>query len=78
MHPKCAGCNYTLYPIGTATIVTIDIYADISFVMLQRDTNEQGYCKNEMANINLNNSKGCGLPLSEQTKGMVRTRVADL
>ena len=31
-----------LYPIGTATIVTIDIDADLSFVT-KRDTNEQGY-----------------------------------
>ena len=29
-----------LYPVGTATIVTIDIDADLSFVT-KRDTNEQ-------------------------------------
>ena len=31
-----------LYPVGTATVVTIDIDADLSFV-IKRDTNEQGY-----------------------------------
>ena len=33
-----------LYPVGTATIVTIDIDANLSFVThTKRDTNEQGY-----------------------------------
>ena len=41
MHPECTCYNY-LYPVGTATIVTIDIDADLSFVT-KRDTNEQGY-----------------------------------
>ena len=31
-----------LYPVGTATIVTIDIDTDLSFVT-KRDTDEQGY-----------------------------------
>ena len=31
-----------LYPVGTATIVIIDIDADLSFVA-KRATNEQGY-----------------------------------
>ena len=36
-------CDITiLYPVGTATIVTIDIDADLSLVA-KRDTNEQDY-----------------------------------
>ena len=31
-----------LYPVGTATIVTIDIHTDLSFVT-KKDTSEQGY-----------------------------------
>ena len=65
-----------LYPIGTATIITIDIDADLSFV-IKRDTNEQGYlsCKNKIANVNLNDSKGRGLLQSKRT---ARSPVADL
>ena len=41
--PRAHACDITiLYPVGTATIVTIDIDADLSFVT-KRDTNEQGY-----------------------------------
>ena len=37
----CAYCpDFTVYPVGTATIVIIDIDADLSFVT-KRDTNEQ-------------------------------------
>ena len=65
-----------LYPVGTATIVTIDIDADLSFVT-KRDNNERATsnCKNEIANVNLDDSKGRGLLPSERT---VRTRLADL
>ena len=67
-----------LYPVGTATIVTIDIDADLSFVT-KRDTNmlmnKLSSCKNEIANVNLDDSKGHGLLPSEQA---VRTGVADL
>ena len=65
-----------LYPVGTATIVTIDIDADLSFVT-KRDTvmSKLSSCKNEIANVNLDDSKGRGLLPSERT---VRIRVADL
>ena len=65
-----------LYPVGTATIVTIDIDTDLSFVT-KRDTiiSKLSSCENEIAIVNLDDSKGRGLLPSVRA---VRTRVADL
>ena len=41
IHPSARDITI-LYPVGTATIVTIDIDVDLSFAT-KRDTNEQGY-----------------------------------
>ena len=41
-----------LYPVGTATIVTIDIDADLSFVT-KRDTNEQAIRVQDWINIQI-------------------------
>ena len=55
-----------LYPVGTATIVTIDIDADLSLLQREILMSKAIYsCKNEITNVNLDDSKGRGLLLSE-------------
>ena len=47
-----------LYPVGTATIVTIDIDTDLSFVQREILISKLSSCKNEIAIVNLDDFKG--------------------